>query len=190
MAVALQNDEVELNAEETELAAKIEFDGTELMRLEYAERIANGEAVLRLLRMLTARGAIPLYRLKTFTDADHYPGGRKKSLQEIFQGNGTSGDDIARHGNFLRVMRYFVFGPNLPTAAKVAFARAINDAGGEITGSEVIEVSKAARQITRIHRIPAHEAAEEFFKLALEHGAHPMWAKMIYESVRAVKPAR
>lgn len=190
MSVAEKRREVELTPDEAALAARIEFDASELLRLDFQDRIANGERVLELTRSLAGRGAIPPHRLKYFTDPEFYPGGRKKSLQQIYEGNGTSGDDIPRHPHFLRVARYFLTGPDLPAAAKDAFARAVQSAGGEITGSEVNDVSKAARQIARTHRLEPHAAAEEFFKLALEHGAHPMWAKMVYESVRTVRYTR
>lgn len=190
MTVLEKDGAVELTPEERELAAKIEFDASALMKLGYQQRVENGENTLKLTRSLGSRGAIPAHRAKYFTDPEFYPAGRKKSLQQIYEANGTSGDDILRHAHFLKVLSYFLVGPSLPPSAKSAFAQAVQSAGGEITGSEVNDVSKAARQITRTHRLEASAAADEFFKLALDHGAHPMWAKMIYESVRSVRYAR
>lgn len=181
---------IDLIASEAALVDQIEFDALALGRAGAASAVANGERVLSLLRALLDRGAIPGHRLRVFTDADHHPRGGKRSHKQIFQGNGTSGDDIARHPHFLKVIRYFLLGPDLPQAAIAGFARAVSDAGGGIGGSESIEVSKAARHLVRTHGLEPHHASEEFFKLALEHGAHPMWASAIYASVRTVRPGR
>lgn len=158
------------------------------IRADYQAVRDNGEGMLRLLRLLTARGAIPAHRMRWFSDREVYPGARQRSLKDLFECNGTHGDDIARHVHFWPVMQYFLCGPNLSPRVKQAFANAVEDAGGEITGSEVNVIASIARTLTRANRLKPHEASEEFYKLALEQGAHPMWAKHIYERVRALRP--
>ncbi len=148
---------------------------------------SNGNEVLALLSLLDARGAIREHRLRCFSDPDYHPCGRGRSLKEEFQGNGTCGDEIARHPHFLAVMRYFLCGPDLAARVKQDFAEAVEDFGGEITSSEVIAVGNTACIITRASRLSPRTASVEFFRLALEHGAHPMWAKHIYERVRALR---
>lgn len=184
--VEIARTDLALTEDEQAILADLVFE-VDPVRGDYLAVQRNGEGILNLLRLLDARSAIPEHRVRWFTDGDVYPGARKRSLKEVFEGNGTRGDDIARHPSFWPVMRYFLNGPDLSPPIKQAFAEAVDRAGGEITGSEVNEVADAARRLTRAHRLKPHEASGEFHKLALEHGAHPMWAMHIYERVRTLR---
>lgn len=187
MTLRINQTDLDLGQDEHALLHELCLDIDELVRAQPREVTQNGERVLTLLAALEARGAIPEHRVRYFTHPDYYPGGRKRSLKEIYEDNGTRGDDIARHPPFVKIMRYFLNGPDLSASVKREFSDAVQHAGGEITGSEVIEVANAARRITREHGLQPHAASDEFFKLALEHGAHPMWAKSIYERVRTTR---
>lgn len=178
--------DISLTAEERAAFDGLRLDASELFQLGYQAAIDNGEAALRLVRSLEARAAIPAQRLRWFTEADSYHSGRK-SLKSIFEGNNTKGDEIPRHPHFLRVLRYFICGPDLPASAKSSFAEAVRAAGGHFTSDDVLEVADAARRITRAHGLRPHEAAEEFHKLALDHGIYPTWARRIYDRVRTIR---
>jgi len=83
---------IELTSDEQSLLSQISFDPRTLK--EPSEFRKNGEAVCVLMRSLLRRNGIPSHRLNWFTRADCNPGGRGKSRQQVFEGNGTAGDDI------------------------------------------------------------------------------------------------
>jgi hypothetical protein len=128
---------------------------------------AVGEAALGLMKSLIARKAIPDVRSKYFTDQDFNVGGRGRSRAEIFEKNGTDGEAIFRHPHFLKYLRYFLYGPDLPPPVIEAFRQKIADMG-LVTSSDIVPLGAFSRQLTRAHRLRGVDSAEEFFKLALD----------------------
>jgi len=120
-----------------------------------------------------------------FTDPKLNLGGRGKSRQEIFEKNGTSGDEILRHPHFLKHLEYFVCGPDLPAEAIEKFK--CEASGGHLGGSDIIDLTPYCRSCVRQNRLEPHRAADEFFKLAVECGAMPGFAENLLKSIRAVK---
>jgi len=135
---------------------------------------------------LLERGAIPEVRLLYFTDPERNPGGRGKSRQQVFENNGTSGTEIYAHGNFLKFLEYFIYGPALPPSIVAKFREAMSFSG-HLTAGDINDLAPAARAAVRSARLKPHEAAEEFHKLALECGAMPSSAESIRKSVLAVR---
>lgn len=79
---------------------------------------------MRLLALsLFERSVIPEIRIAYFKDPNFNLGGRGKSREEIFESNGTSGDEILSHPHFLKYLEYFLCGPNLPSLAIDTFKR-------------------------------------------------------------------
>lgn len=156
---------IPLSPEEEELVRKIEFDGLRRMDPEHWRK--NGELALELVRSIQGRNAIPAHRWDWFVEPEYNVGGHGSSHRDIFEKNGTRGNDIARHAHFLPFLHYFIYGPDLPAAVIDAFQAKVDECG-MVTSGDVIPLGKTARQLTKNAGLNRKKAAEEFFKLALE----------------------
>jgi hypothetical protein len=173
-----------LTADERELLNTINFDALALDGYEDARR--NGDAVCALMKSLIARKAIADVRRKYFTDPHSYPGGRGHSRQQDFERNGCSGDEILRHPHFLEFLRYFLYGADLPAPVIEEYREAVRR-WGNVTSGDVVPLGKLARQLARAGRMKAHEASEEFHKLALDCGLWHSYASHIRDAVRQMR---
>lgn len=173
--------DIELTAQERELFNQISFrsDRHEDIRASIMPMVALSESLVK-------RRAIPEVRRRYFTDSERNPGGRGKSRQEVFEGNGTSGAEIFAHPNFMPYLEYFVCGPNLPSAVITEF-RAAARFSGYLTGGDVVDLNPKARAAVRSAQLDPYEASVEFHKLVLECGATPSSAESIRNAVRSVK---
>lgn len=157
---------VVLTAQEQELVRRIDF-APDILSASFRQIVEEScEAAAPLAKSLFARGAIPDVRLAYFTD----PGrnvGSQRSRREIFEGNGTRGDQILEHPHFLPYLKYFIFGPDLPEATISGFCTIAND--GLLTTSMQLDQLRAyARREVRQRGLDRRHAAEEFYKLAYE----------------------
>lgn len=152
---------IELLAHETELLATISLTLPE--RMDYQAVLANGDRACALMRALLARDAIPPVRWAFFTQAEHNIG-LSCSILEVFARNGSTGEDTFRHVHFLRHLRYFIYGPDLPQSAIDAFTEAVEECG-PITSGDIAGLTKLAKRLAQ-----SRDEAEEFYKLALEMG--------------------
>jgi len=142
-------------------------------------------AMTALAERLLDRKAIPPVRVRYFADPECNPGGRGKSREDVFEKNGTCGDDILRHPHFLAYLEYFLCGPDLPREIIERFREATK--GGYFSGSDWLDLHPIARAAVREYGLNPFEASEEFFKLALECGA-PAWsADSLRKTVRAIR---
>ena len=176
----MRDPDISLTSEEQSLFSEIRFDWQQIDELR--DLIAPMEA---LASSILERGVVPEVRIAYFTNPDFNPGGRGRSRQDVFEKNGTSGDDILRHPNFLEHLNYFICGPDLPAEAIEKFKK--ESAYCHLSGSDVIDLTPYARQCVRQNRLDPHHASEEFFKLAVECGAMPGFADNLRKSVRAIK---
>ncbi len=115
---------------------------------------------------LMNRNVIPKIRLRYLNDPE-YNVGSLKSRIEIFESNGTRGEEIYGHGNFLKHLKYLIDGPDLPLSVISQFQKIINDDKGT-SGELQDEVRKFTRSTCRKLNMTPKQAAEEFYKLALE----------------------
>ena len=147
---------IPLTDEEKQLLIAINFDppagSPEL-------HTANGDEVVGLMYSLLDREAIPIHRIRWFTDPEYDPGGRGSSRERIFERNGTSGESIFRHGNFLKHLRYFLFGPALPSDLMDRFTRAAVECGN-VTSGDIGPLSRFARTLARSQHVEG-DAAED-----------------------------
>lgn len=176
--------DVELLPAESALLASIKFDYDSLRDYDDANR--NGEATCALAKSLLGRNAIPEVRVKYFTDANYYPGGRGRSRLNNFERNNCRGDDVLTHPHFLKYLRYFLFGATLPPPVRIAFQSAVTECG-RVSSSDVIPLGKFARQLVREYKLAAHEACEEFHKLALDCGVWYGHAEHIRNAVKRMR---
>jgi len=175
---------IELTADERALLSQIEFDVLAIR--DHDAVISNGERAYALTKAVLARDAIPEARLKWFVDPEYNIGGRGSSRRQIFERNGTCGDDIFRHPHFLPYLGYFINGARLPGAVTEAFVDEVERCG-QITSGDVVPLGKFARAQARRHRLGGREAAEEFYKLALDCGLWPLYARSIRDAVQRLR---
>lgn len=173
--------DIELTERETDLLDHIKFRYT-----SHDELRASLIPMAGLTESLLERGAIPEVRLLYFTDPERNPGGRGKSRQQVFENNGTAGTEIYAHGNFLKLLEYFIYGPALPPNIVAKFRETMSFSG-YLTAGDINDLVPAARAAVRSARLIPHQAAEEFHKLALECGAMPSSAESIRKSILAVR---
>lgn len=119
-------------------------------------------------------------------EPEFFPGGRGKSHMNVFERNGTAGNEILRHPNFHKYLQYFIEGPTLPTKTVAQFSAFIDSLGG-VSGDDILELRNLVRRLTRESGLNPHNAAEEFFKLALEFGASAAIAESLLRAVREVR---
>lgn len=148
----------------------------------------RGDQAFTLLKMLLARKAIPELRIRYFTDPS-FNIGTKKSRKQIFEVNGTKGDEIFKHPHFLPFLIYFISGPNLPKEIIDNFNKLVA-AEPYISGSDLQAIQQFVRNATRQHDLIPREACEEFYKLALECGLGVDHSRFVRETVRSMKIPR
>lgn len=126
------------------------------------------DAMESLFKSLTKRKAIPGIRLRIFSDPK-YAETRNKSPKQIFESNGVCGKEIYRNPHFIKHLRYFINGPDLPEAAINRFCKILNDDAG--TSGEIVDQRhRFVRSCVREFDLDRHSAASNFFKLAIELG--------------------
>lgn len=178
---------IALTPDEARLVGEIALDATALRGADDAKR--NGAAVAAIMKLLIARKSIPEARVRYFTDPEYLIGGRGKSRKEVFEQNGTHGQEIFRHPNFLEFLRYFLYGPSLPARVIKAF-RAEVARCGNVTSGDVVPLGKFARQQASSSCPDLGRAAEEFYKLALDCGLWVSYARSVRNAVKAARPRR
>jgi hypothetical protein len=172
---------ITLTAKERVLLAKISFD---LSGHHDAETVrAWCDSAKSLAQSLLKRKAVPEIRLRYFTDPDLNVGGHNKSRKEVFEGNGTRGDDILQHPHFLAYLKYFIFGPDLPQTTIDQFRQIVIEDRGT-SGMLLKQMTQFARAETR--RL-GENRPDEFFKLALECGLDVGLARIIRDAVRGTR---
>jgi hypothetical protein len=178
---------IELTGREKVLAARIDFDDADGTPLVAGSWQQVADAMEELMRSLTERRAIPAPRKKFFTDPDYNLGGHGRSRLQVFERNGTRGVDIFRHGNFVKYLRYFLYGPDLPRPVIEEFQQKVISSGQPFTGSDALEVAHFARGLTRSHSLDTRKAPDEFYKLALDCGLDAWDARSVRDSVMQVR---
>lgn len=126
------------------------------------------EVAPALTRSLFARRAIPEIRLRYFTDPTLNTRGNR-SRKEEFERKGVRGDAILSHGHFLKYLRYFLLGPDLPALVIDRFLEVVAREP-HYPGDNIDELRSYVRGAIRNNRLARRRASEEFFKLALECG--------------------
>jgi hypothetical protein len=103
---------------------------------------------------------IPEQRLKYFTDPDYRTGRLKGSRRDFFHRNGNTDDEMVRDFDFLKHARYFVYGPDLPSAAMTEFREAVRRCGlKELRASLEPSASQRAKQAPCPFRVQKQSSA-------------------------------
>jgi hypothetical protein len=176
---------IELAADEKALLDRItldlvtDTDGYEAYSL-------NAKLIPQLMDLLQKRDAIPRHRLEYFDDPQFRSGRIKGSHRNLFERNGTADVEIYQHPHFLKYLRYFLFGADLPAEALDRF-KSLVIRHSPVSGGDVQDLTKLAKDIVNERRMEPHEASEEFFKLCLDCGVHRMHAAAVRDIVRKMK---
>lgn len=177
----MNDQSIELTDEELYILGQVKFNYDDIDG--YDDALRNGQAVLSLMRSLIERNAIPEHRARYFVDPEFNIGGRGKSKKEVFERNGRTGSDIYTHVHFLKFLKYFIFGPNLPKSIIISFCSKVEDCV-DVTSGDVVPLGAFARQLTRSSGLDFSNASEEFYKLALDCGMSQSHARSIRNAVR------
>lgn len=172
---------IELTNKEAEDLSGIELDQS---ALDHAQYQRQAPLVLALLESLAERNAIPKVRLKYWSDPEYQIGRVKASHKGLFERNGRKGDEIYTHPNFLKYLRYFLFGAQLPEAAIAEFEQVVGNPEW-VSSSDVTDITKGTRAIVRKFGLQGGE--EEFYRLALDVGLSQSFAKYVRDAAKQVK---
>src|SRR5262249_12951391 len=164
--------------EELSLLDQVSF---ELDNLKHEDVQATLEAAGKLAKSLLSRSGIPKARVRYFTAPDLNIGSHGKSRKEVFETNGTHGEDILRHAHFLPHLRYFIYGPDLPASSIKGFCQILNEDAGT-SGMVLDQLNKFVRAEVRRERLTPSDAAEEFFKLSHELGLDEHLCRMVRDA--------
>jgi hypothetical protein len=176
---------IDLTPQEAALCEAMTFRQEDLGCGRYTAQ-ENGELACRLMKALLARGAIPPQRLSYFSNPTYRSGYPRGSRQQLFERNGTIGDEIYRHPNFLDYMRYFLFGAQLPEELIEGFS-AEAFGYGHVGPSDALELGKLAGKLVKRHGLVPHDVEDEFYRLALDCGIYQSHAAVIRKSVHNIR---
>lgn len=141
---------------------------------------ANNAELARILTVsLVERDAIPPHRLRVFDDPA-YGFHDQGSARDVLQRSGATGDAVFEDPAFLKYLRYFICGPELPDKVARVFRRELVERGGgghRRLAAKVAELSQTlgASDVQR----------EKFFMQALELGLSPALAREIAHGANA-----
>ena len=169
---------IDLKDDEAALLARINFDAHDHDAVRQ-----SCAASAELTPFLLARCAVPAERLAYFTDPDCFDG--KRSRLEVFERNGTKGDDVLEHPNFLKHLRYFVHGSGLPLSVQHAMRESVGDPEHFISG-DLEPVRVVARQLVRQQGL-GPTSADAFFQLMLDLGLSADQAHSVRKTVATVR---
>ena len=178
--------EIELTEPEKALVSQIDFNFSATSHDANSWR-PMADAMEEVMRSLLDRNAIPEPRRRFFEDPAYFVGGRGLSHLQVFQNNGTRGPAVFRHGNFVKYLRYFLYGPDLPKPVIEAFQQKVIDCGKPFTPGDSITVGDFGRQLTRSRGLEAGKTTEEFYKLALDCGLDAGDARSVRDAAKKLR---
>jgi|SRR5581483_558758 len=176
--------QVVLTESEKNLVDRIQFDPLKIEGgVERVQAVCSAARELAL--SLLNRKAIPEHRIRFFKDPDYNIGGHGSSRQQIMERN-LNGKDFLASVHFLKYLQYFIFGPSLPAPLIDRFGEVVKNCGN-VTSGDIIPLGDEAKKLVRKHGLESNNAAEEFYKLALECGLQEYEARSIRDRVKKAK---
>jgi hypothetical protein len=178
---------IKLTESEAATLAKIDFRESHRNHDDgHAAHKANLQPILALLQSLSERSAVPQERLNYWNDPRYQYGRIKSSRKGLFERNGCTGADIYTHPHFIRHLRYFLFGAELPDDVITAFEEKVGNPEW-FSSCDIVPVGKFARDLTRQYSLDKSDAPEEFFKLCLDMGLSLTAAESVMQSVKQIR---
>jgi hypothetical protein len=176
--------QVVLTDSEKKLVNRIQFDPLKIEGgVDGVQAVCSAARELAL--SLLNRKAIPEHRILFFNDPDYNIGGHGSSRKQILERN-LHGKDFLTSVHFLKYLQYFLFGPSLPVPVIDRFGEIVKNCGN-VTSGDIIPLGDEAKKLVRKHNLERSDAAEEFYKLALEHGLQEYEARSIRDRVKKAK---
>jgi hypothetical protein len=177
---------IHLTKTEEKLLNRLVLDHAGYVRLEREETIANGELAATLIQSLLAHKSIPECRLRYFADPDYNVGSSKSSKRDLFLRNAHTDEEMYRHPHFLKYLRYFVFGADLPDHLKEAFLARFKESDGDTR--QLIQLARGQfRELAKARLPQAYEYPEAFYQLALDCGCEQWHARDVRDAVKRIK---
>jgi len=177
-------EKVKLTAEEQDLFDNINWDLDDLGKQDYEVRMSHFEKLGQLSESLIGRKVIPQHRWDWFTNPEFRISKSTKSRSKSFVENSGSVKEMFRHPHFMKVLNYFIFGPDLPEKTINGFVEIVESDRGT-TGMLMDEICSYVRKEIRDEQLFDHDPATEFFKLALETGYH--YPETIHKAAKSVR---
>jgi hypothetical protein len=175
---------IKLTAKEKKLADAITFDVTPMSVSDEVARDSCEKAKI-LAQSIIGRKAVPVIRMKYFVDPE-LNNNYGKSRKQVFESNGTSGDEIFGHPHFLPHLRYFIYGPGLPASTISEFCNILNNET-HTTGGQMKRLRAFARSEIRAHQLNKADAADAFFMLAHESDLNSGMAESIRDAAQSTR---
>jgi len=144
------------------------------------------EPAFKLLKSLIKRNVIPLIRLKYFTEPEFNIGGRGKSREATFVKNVIKEEDILKHHDFHKYLRYFIIGPELPSNFIKEFSKLVDNCQPVTSGDIESFYELACRQV-RSNLFHSSFVSEEYYKLCLELKLGETMARIVRDNVKKLK---
>lgn len=177
--------EIVLSEQESEWAAslsEIDFD----LDFDLEGWRAKSKIMKKLSVSLFKRRAIPEHRLAYFSEPKYNFGNPKRSHLDIFEENGTFGDDIYLHPHFLEYLRYFIYGAALPVPLKreLSEVRSRSRSGFDFV-SIAFPILKRNYSLLGLSK---DSLSEEAFKLCHDFGLDFYSSKALRDKLKKWKP--
>ena len=152
----------------------------------YETRISKLEKCFALTESLFQRYAIPERRLLYFFNPEYNLSNPKKSHKNIFESNGTIGAAIYRHPHFLKYLKYFIYGADLPEETKNILHKKYESCTFD---DDFVEV--AYLHLKPLHaQLSAEEKTkfkEEVFKFCIDLGVDLRYSKNLKDKMKTRK---
>lgn len=172
---------IELTTKEMEMVQLLE-PFTISLDEPYEQRERKLKVSAQLMHSLLDRQVIPKVRLKYFTQAEYNLPSARKSRQQVFEHNGRSGSRIFEDPAFLKYLKYFICGAELPWELKVDLQAAKSNSYYE---SEFLdEACVLVKRYRAAGSCDDKTLAEEVFKHALDIGLELPVSMRLWERVR------
>lgn len=173
---------IDLTPSEEQILQSITFDTNQfVLGHRFVEVLRESARNAKTLTLgLLERSAVPSIRWAYFTEA-RYNVGSKKSRAEVFESNGTCGEEIFGHAHFLNYLKYFIYGPDLPESTIFGFQKIVDDDRGT-SGMIMDSLRKFVRSEVKRYHLDPKIAGEEFYKLALECGVSEHLARVVRDA--------
>ena len=173
---------IELIDSERTILARIDLREHRHHSEAYAANKANAGPILALMKSLSERSALPKERLNYWADPKYNPGRIKASRKELF-GSNRACAEIYTHPQFLRYLRYFLFGAELPDTVIAEFEGRVGNLDW-VTSGDIVPIARSARDLISKYGLDKTSAPQEFFKLCLDMGLGLTIAESVMRSAK------
>jgi hypothetical protein len=148
------------------------------------DKIENGKRAERLMLSLLNRNAIPKSRWRYFYVPKYNISHPQTSRYTLLIKKAGAAEKVYRHSDFREILRYFVFGADLPNVVKEAFHTTFAETSGNRAA-----LAELARRLVRQQQVDCRsQPSEAFYQLALDFGLEQWDARALRDSVKSVKP--